>query len=437
MRSDGTISLEAEAKAIRWAVDQGARVINLSLGGLRDPLNPARDTYSPLEAAAVEYAVAKGVVVVAAVGNGDQAPTLAVAVRELSGRAAARGRRQRDRQRTARCRASRPRRRSSTTSPRPGEDILSTLPRALTRDNPSCIDQGYSDCGPDDYRHARRHVVRRAAGHRPPRRSLIAQNPGAAGADQVATLLERSAVDLNATNGCTRCATGRDALTGWGRLDIAAALAAAKGPLPPRRLASSRTTTSAATRASSSARDGRLDRDARLLGRPDRRLPRRPRRARAADGVALRRARRRRRASRSGARAREPSRACRARRALARSRSAGAPRSGWRTSVAAGNGGWYYVQVLAPRPAVRARTSLQAGPLLSSSSSGTSRSTRAGLPTTISARRHVLRHDRARADERLLADLDARAEDRAAADARAAADRRALDRARAAARCGP
>ena len=37
VRSDGTIALEAEAKAIRWAADSGARVINLSLGGLRDP----------------------------------------------------------------------------------------------------------------------------------------------------------------------------------------------------------------------------------------------------------------------------------------------------------------------------------------------------------------------------------------------------------------
>src|SRR5580765_2647330 len=35
----------------------------------------------------------------------------------------------------------------------------------------------------------------------------------------------------------------------------------------------------------------------------------------------------------------------------------------------------------------------------------------------------VLRHDRARSDERLLADLDARTEDRAAADARATPDR--------------
>ncbi len=34
------IPVEAEAKAIRWAVDNGARVINMSLGGIRDPLDP-------------------------------------------------------------------------------------------------------------------------------------------------------------------------------------------------------------------------------------------------------------------------------------------------------------------------------------------------------------------------------------------------------------
>ncbi|MGH3126352.1 MAG: S8 family serine peptidase, partial [Gaiellaceae bacterium] len=69
------IPVEAEAKAIRWAVDNGARVINMSLGGIRDPLDPDRDTYSRLEADAVAYAVSNGVVVVAAVGNSDQPPT--------------------------------------------------------------------------------------------------------------------------------------------------------------------------------------------------------------------------------------------------------------------------------------------------------------------------------------------------------------------------
>ena len=71
---DGTVSLPAEVAAIHWAVDNGARVINLSLGGVRDPLRPQLDTYSALEEAAVEYAYAHGVVVVAAVGNGPQSP---------------------------------------------------------------------------------------------------------------------------------------------------------------------------------------------------------------------------------------------------------------------------------------------------------------------------------------------------------------------------
>ena len=49
VKPDGTIPLDAETQAIRWAVDSGARVINLSLGGVRDPVHPARDTYSQEE----------------------------------------------------------------------------------------------------------------------------------------------------------------------------------------------------------------------------------------------------------------------------------------------------------------------------------------------------------------------------------------------------
>src|SRR5919206_206479 len=36
----------------------------------------------------------------------------------------------------------------------PGQDMLSLFPRALTARNPSCGEQGYSSCGPKEYRHA-------------------------------------------------------------------------------------------------------------------------------------------------------------------------------------------------------------------------------------------------------------------------------------------
>ncbi|HET9518985.1 MAG TPA: type VII secretion-associated serine protease mycosin [Actinoplanes sp.] len=54
------------AKAVRWAVDQGARVINLSLGGSGS---------SAALAAALDYAFAKDVVVVACTGNTGSAGT--------------------------------------------------------------------------------------------------------------------------------------------------------------------------------------------------------------------------------------------------------------------------------------------------------------------------------------------------------------------------
>ncbi|MBA3476260.1 MAG: S8 family serine peptidase, partial [Actinobacteria bacterium] len=71
---DDLIDVEAEVKAISWAVANGASVINMSLGGFRDPRDPDRDAFSPLEAAAIGYAHGKGVVVVAAVGNSDEVP---------------------------------------------------------------------------------------------------------------------------------------------------------------------------------------------------------------------------------------------------------------------------------------------------------------------------------------------------------------------------
>jgi hypothetical protein len=62
---------------------------------------------------------------------------------------------------------------------------------------------------------------------------VLAQSPALKPA-QVSALIERSAADLNATNGCAGCTPGRDSASGWGRLDVAAALAAAKSPLPHR-----------------------------------------------------------------------------------------------------------------------------------------------------------------------------------------------------------
>jgi subtilisin family serine protease len=230
VRRDGTISLEGEAEAIKWAVDQGARVINLSLGGLRDPRNPSRDTYSALEASAVDYAVAKGALLVAAVGNSDQAPVTpwpfasypaalphVVGVSSLARDGSVSVFSDRDA--------------VYNDIAAPGEDILSTLPRALTRDNVTCVDQGYSDCGPAEFRHSQGtsfagpQVAAAAA-------LLLAESPSLT-ASQAATLLERTAVDLNASTGCPGCPLLRDSLSGWGRLDVAAALTAlTNGPLP-------------------------------------------------------------------------------------------------------------------------------------------------------------------------------------------------------------
>ena len=42
------------------------------------------------------------------------------------------------------------------------------------------------------------------------------------------------AVDANAATGCKACPPRRDRYTGWGRLDVAAALQGLDGPLPSR-----------------------------------------------------------------------------------------------------------------------------------------------------------------------------------------------------------
>jgi hypothetical protein len=216
-----SIPVEAEAKAIRWAVANGARIINMSLGGLRDPGDPSRDTYSQLEADAVAYAVSKGVLIVAAVGNSDQSPSQpwpyaswpaalphVIGVSALSRKGSSPGFSNRDPQ--------------FNDIAAPGEDILSTFPLALTAEHPDCLEQGYSSCGPEEYRSAEGtsfatpQVTAAAA-------VLLATSPLLA-PDQVVALLEGSAVDADPANGCGACAIGRDRFTGAGRLDQTAAL---------------------------------------------------------------------------------------------------------------------------------------------------------------------------------------------------------------------
>jgi subtilisin family serine protease len=226
-----SISVAAEAKAIRWAVENGARVVNMSLGGLRDPLDPSRDSYSRLEADAVAYAVRNGVVVVAAVGNDDQAPrspwpyaSYPAALPHVLGVSAY------THVGTVPRFSNRDRIYNDLAAP--GEGILSTFPRPLTARFPACSEQGFSSCGPDEYREAQG-------------TSFSAPQVSAAAAillslrphlkpEQVTAILERSAVDLSAETGCPACSVGRDALSGWGRLDVAAAITALSGPLPLR-----------------------------------------------------------------------------------------------------------------------------------------------------------------------------------------------------------
>ncbi len=232
VRDDGSVSPKAEARAIRWAVRQGAKVINVSLGGLRDPGDPAHSGYSWVEQRAINFATSRGALVVAAVGNGQGAPTkpwrhasypaalphvLGVASYGHAGNVPMFSNRDD----------------VYVDLATPGEDIFSLMPLAITAKNPDCADQGYSSCGPKQYR--------RGDGT-----SFSAPQAAAAAAmmfslhprftpDQVSTLLERSASDATPATGCDGCAVGRDSLTGFGELDVAATIRTLRlGTIPKR-----------------------------------------------------------------------------------------------------------------------------------------------------------------------------------------------------------
>jgi subtilisin family serine protease len=229
VKPDGTIPLAAETAAIRWAADSGARVINLSIGGVRDPVHSNRDTYSQAEADAIAYAYARGAVVVAAVGNGDEAfsepwpyASYPAALPHVLGVGAL--------TKTGNVPDYSNRDAIYNDISAPGSAIFSTLPVAMTALRPACVDQGFSDCGGEDY-------------HNPEGTSFAAPQVTAAAAvlialvptltnSQVVSLLEHSADDVSAANGCPRCAPLRDPLSGWGRLNVANAVANLAGPLP-------------------------------------------------------------------------------------------------------------------------------------------------------------------------------------------------------------
>ncbi len=77
---DGSVDPVDEAAAITYAVNTARTaglplVINLSLGGTRDPIHPADDEYSPEEQVAINYAYKNNAVLVAPTGNSDGGET--------------------------------------------------------------------------------------------------------------------------------------------------------------------------------------------------------------------------------------------------------------------------------------------------------------------------------------------------------------------------
>ena len=234
VNGDDLIDVEAEVRAIRWAVENGADVINMSLGGLRDPRNPDLDAYSALEEAAIGYAHGKGVVVVAAVGNSEEKPpapwrfaSYPAALPHVLGVSAL------ARDGSVPAFSNRDRIYNDITAP--GQGILSTFPLDLTGSAKECAEQGYSSCASEDFENFRKGEGTSFAAPQVSAAAavLLAVHPTLR-PEQVTALLTRTARDVNAATGCRACPLQRDALTGWGRLDVTAALRQLSGQIPAR-----------------------------------------------------------------------------------------------------------------------------------------------------------------------------------------------------------
>jgi subtilisin family serine protease len=208
---DGSIDLEAEVRAIRWAVENGAAVINLSLGGCG---------YDRLEQDAIDYAYRNGVIVVASVGNLDEGEECRgaeypAALPHVIGVGAV------DRDLSVPGFSRRDPVYNDLVAP--GVGIISTYPRALTLTQEQCGYPGYSHCAiggtaPGNGTSFAAPIVSAAAA------LLLSQRPGLT-PSQVIALLELTATDIGRP--------GRDPVTGNGLLDITAALAATVALAPP------------------------------------------------------------------------------------------------------------------------------------------------------------------------------------------------------------
>jgi subtilisin family serine protease len=169
----------------------------------------------------VAYAVQKGAVVVAAVGNADEAPvspwpyaSWPSALPHVLGVGAL--------TRSGNVPDFSDRDLKFVDIAAPGVGIFSTFPMDLTGQQPACVEQGYTDCASGDY-------------HKPEGTSFAAPQVSAAAAvlfgvdpsltsSQVTRILERHSDDVNAASGCDQCPVGRDQYSGWGRLDVSKAV---------------------------------------------------------------------------------------------------------------------------------------------------------------------------------------------------------------------